>query len=260
MRVFEEHPEKSPQLQDEALSVLDTFVDPSSANAYGQNKTYREIFDPVSPEEVVVSQKICWVKQGGARFMSLKNSCFYYVCLIQSLKQLLSNSRIFTMLNRIPPRSREGFLYDFSDGALFASHPLFSERPNSLQILLYKDEIEICNLLGPHASANKLMMFYYSLRNIDPKCRSKLAAIRLLAIAKSRDISLWGVDVVRKRLLQDLTQLYVGVRIETPNGETDLFGAVIALCGDTLAQHELAGFKEGVGFAYSKCRHCECTF
>jgi len=29
---------------------------------------------------------------------------------------------------------------------------------------------------------------------------------------------------------------------------------------DTLAQHELAGFKEGVGFAYSKCRQCECIF
>ncbi|CAL8390571.1 unnamed protein product [Arctogadus glacialis] len=25
-------------------------------------------------------------------------------------------------------------------------------------------------------------------------------------------------------------------------------------------KHELAGFKEGVGFAYSKCRHCECSF
>ncbi|XP_028296960.1 uncharacterized protein LOC114458772 [Gouania willdenowi] len=109
-RVFEEHPERSPQLQDEALSVLDTFVDPFSANAYGQNKTYREIFDPVTPVEVVVSQKICWVKRGGARIMSLKNSSFYYVPLIQSLKQLLSNSRIFTMLNRIPPRNREGFL------------------------------------------------------------------------------------------------------------------------------------------------------
>lgn len=35
---------------------------------------------------------------------------------------------------------------------------------------------------------------------------------------------------------------------------------MIALCEDTLAQHELACFKEGVGFAYSKCRHCECTF
>ena len=35
---------------------------------------------------------------------------------------------------------------------------------------------------------------------------------------------------------------------------------MVSLCGDTLAQHELAGFKEGVGFAYSKCRHCECSF
>lgn len=43
------------------------------------------------------------------------------------------------------------------------------------------------------------------------------------------------------------------------DGEIDLFGAVISLCGDTLAQHELAGFKEGVGFAHSKCRNCECT-
>lgn len=30
--------------------------------------------------------------------------------------------------------------------------------------------------------------------------------------------------------------------------------------GDALAQHEVAGFKEGVGFAYSRCRHCECNF
>lgn len=258
--VFAEHPEMSPQLQDEALRTLDTFVDPFSTNAYGQNKTIREVFNPVSPEEVVISRKICWVKRGGGRVMSLKNISFYYIPLIQSLKQLLSNPRIFTMLNRVPPRSRDGFLYDFSNGTLFASHPLFSQRPNSLQIVIYTDAIEICNPLGPHASANKLLMFYYTLGNIDPKFRSKLAAIRLLAIAKTRDISKWGVDVILKRILQDLTQLYNGVRIQTPVGDTDLFGAVIAICGDTLAQHELAGFKEGVGFAYSKCRHCECTF
>lgn len=35
---------------------------------------------------------------------------------------------------------------------------------------------------------------------------------------------------------------------------------MVSICGDTLAQHELCGFKEGVGFAYSKCRHCECSF
>lgn len=48
--------------------------------------------------------------------------------------------------------------------------------------------------------------------------------------------------------------------IQTANGESEIFGALVSVCGDTLAQHELCGFKEGVGFAYSKCRQCECSF
>lgn len=256
-KVFEEHPDLTTHFQDDVLATFDTFVDPFSTIAYGQHTATREV---VNPEEVVVSQKICWVKQGLSRVMSIRNKSFYYVPLIESLKQLLTNVRIFTMLNTAPQRNREGYFYNFTDGSLFTSHPLFSQRPNALQIILYTDEIEICNPLGSHASANKLVMFYYTLGNIDPKFRSKLAAVRLLAIAKANDISQWGVDVVLKRILQDLTLLYNGVRIETSAGETELFGAVIAVCGDTLAQHEVAGFKVGVGFAHSKCRHCECTF
>jgi len=113
---------------------------------------------------------------------------------------------------------------------------------------------------GSHASVNKLLMVYYTLGNIDPKFRSKLAAIRLIAIAKASNIDECGVDVVLQKIYEDLKLLYNGVKIQTQNGEMDVFGAVVSLCGDTLAQHELAGFKEGVGFAYSKCRHCECTF
>ncbi len=127
-------------------------------------------------------------------------------------------------------------------------------------MILYTDEIEICNPLGSQASVNKLLMVYYTLGNVDPKFRSKLAAVRLLAIAKANDIDECGVDVVLQKIDEDLQLLYNGVKIQTQNGEMNLFGAVVSVCGDTLAQHELAGFKEGVGFAYSKCRHCECTF
>ena len=259
-KVFEEHPGTSTQLQEDALATFDTFVDPFSPTAYRQNRTISELFSPVSPEEVTVSRKICWVKQGSSKVMAIRNKCFYYVPLIESLKQLLSNSRIFTMLNSVPQKSTEGFLYDFTDGQIFTTHPLYSVRPNALQIILYTDDIQICNPLGSYAHPNKLLMVYYTLGNIDPKCRSKLAAIRLLAIAKAEDVSQWGVDVVLQRILKDVDLLYNGVKIETSNGDMDLHGAVIAVCGDTLAQHELAGFKEGVGFAYSKCRHCECTF
>lgn len=135
-RVFEEHPEMTTQVQDEALATFDTFTDLFSTTAYGQNRTIHELFNPVNPEEVVVSQKICWVKQGRSKVMAIRDKSFFYVPLIESLKQFLSNSRIFTMLNTVPQRNREGFLYDFADGAIFKSSPLYSARPNALQIRL----------------------------------------------------------------------------------------------------------------------------
>ncbi len=101
-------------------------------------------------------------------------------------------------------------------------------------------------------------MFYYTLGNINPKYRSKLVLIHLLAIVKKSDLSQCGVDAILARLHKDLVKLYNGVKIHLVSGEHEIYGAVVSICGDTLAQHERCGFKEGVGFAYSKCRPCEC--
>ncbi len=164
------------------------------------------------------------------------------------------------MINGGPQKCSSGYFYDIIDGELMPSHPLFSSKPSALQIILYSDDIEICNPLGSHASKNKLLMFYYTLGNINPKYRSKLASIRLLAIAKKSDLSHCGVDAILARLYEYLVKLYNGVKIHLASGEHEIYGAVVSIGGDTLAQHELCGFKEGVGFAYSKCRHCECYF
>ncbi|CAI5689740.1 unnamed protein product [Oreochromis niloticus] len=201
------------------------------------------------------------LKRENLEFLQSKNKYFYYIPLIESLKPLLSNSRLFDMLSAGPQSCpNASFLYDINDGIIFKTHPLFSKKNSALQLILYSDEIEMCNPLGSRSSVNKLLRFYYTLGNIDPKFRSKLASIRLLAIAKSRDIDECGVDIILRRINEDLKLLYNGVMINTVDGEFYLNGAVVAVCGDTLAQHELAGFKEGVGFAYSKCHHCECTF
>ena len=40
---------------------------------------------------------------------------------------------------------------------------------------------------------------------------------------------------------------------------TRFFGTVIAFLADTLAAHEIGGFKVGVGFALRKCRVCLAT-
>ena len=40
---------------------------------------------------------------------------------------------------------------------------------------------------------------------------------------------------------------------------THFFGTVIAFLADTVAAHEIGGFKVGVGFALRKCRVCLAT-
>lgn len=47
-------------------------------------------------------------------------------------------------------------LCDYCDGSVCKSHPLFSACANSLQILLYYDDIEVCNPLGTKRKKHKL--------------------------------------------------------------------------------------------------------
>lgn len=71
-----------------------------------------------------------------------------------------------------------------------------------------------------------------------------MAVIRLLTIAQRSELSECGVDAILKRLLDDLVKLYERVKIQIGDGEREIFGALVSICGDTLAQHELCGFKE----------------
>ncbi|CAC5359828.1 unnamed protein product [Mytilus coruscus] len=56
------------------------------------------------------------------------------------------------------------------------------------------------------------------------------------------------------------TVLERGVIMNFNEQQTHVKGALIGFCVDTPAAHEFSVFKEGVVFAYQKCRHCECTF
>lgn len=76
-------------------------------------------------------------------------------------------------------------------------------------------------------------MVYYTLANINPKYRSKRAAIRLLAPARSVDIRQCGVDVILNRIKEDMDVLYNGVEMQTIHGEKTIYGAMVSVCGDT---------------------------
>ena len=56
----------------------------------------------------------------------------------------------------------DGFLLDYCDGTDFKKHPLFSVKKNSLQLIFYYDDVEICNPLGSKRSVQKLGMLHVS--------------------------------------------------------------------------------------------------
>lgn len=47
-------------------------------------------------------------------------------------------------------------LFDFCDGEVFRSHPLFSVHSTALQIFFYYDDLEVCNPLGSKTKTHKL--------------------------------------------------------------------------------------------------------
>ena len=53
---------------------------------------------------------------------------------------------------------KDHLLADFCDGAIFKSHPLFLSDHKVLQIMVYYDDVEVCNPLGSRAKKHKLGM------------------------------------------------------------------------------------------------------
>ncbi|XP_022616414.1 uncharacterized protein LOC111232973 isoform X2 [Seriola dumerili] len=250
-KIFENPSDGTKQLQEEVLAALRNFQD--SFSSYLLDNTMH--CNPIQPKKIIMSRQFHRDKK--RHFFCVTKRSFLYISLIKSLGQLLSNSTVFDMIITTPQRCRkDGFLCDIMDGSLFKSHPLFSKNSSALQLILFADEIHISNPVGSHATENKLLIFYYTLGNIDPKFRSKPSAIGPLAIANVNDIDKCGFNVILQEICKDLKLLYNGVKIQTCNREIDLFGAVISVCSYTLGQHELTGFKEGVDFP---CKHCECT-
>ena len=47
-------------------------------------------------------------------------------------------------------------MYDFCDGLVYKTHPLFSTEPAASQLIIYYDDVETVNPLGSHRGIHKL--------------------------------------------------------------------------------------------------------
>ena len=95
-------------------------------------------------------------------------------------------------------RRTDGLLADYCDGSDFLCHPLYSREKNSLQIMIYYDDVEVCDPLG------HVCLFYYTIGNLSPYLRSQLISIQLLAVAKTTVINKYGIDTILEPFMKEL--------------------------------------------------------
>jgi hypothetical protein len=84
-----------------------------------------------------------------------KLDCVYDIDLLDSLQCLLQCDSVADQI-MLSHAKYDGCLSDFCDGTLFKTYLLFSEHSNALQIILYYDDLELCNPLGSNTKKHKI--------------------------------------------------------------------------------------------------------
>lgn len=215
-------------------------------------------FSIQEPRAVVLGRKRVIAKCNNKKRIIEKPEEFYYVSILRTIEmQLSGSSEILNMVYRgsVLPRE-QGLMEDFTDATIVHTHPLFAIDDRSLKILLYYDDVNVVNPLTN--KVHKIGFFYYQLANICCKHRSKLKSIHLFATCKVDYIKKYGIDEILKPLLEELKILAGDYEypFQVAGGHLYLHGFVLAFLADTPASQSLGGYKEGVGGAHRKCRHC----
>ncbi|KAK2552221.1 hypothetical protein P5673_026746 [Acropora cervicornis] len=188
---------------------------------------------------------------------------FYYISVLKTIQVQLGCSKLLDIVLAGPKKSaNHSILEDFSDGTFFQNHELFSNNDSALLLLLYYDDV---NFINPLTNKNhKLSFFYYQIANLPPEYRSALKSIHLFAVYKTEHLSnpKYGFNKVMGPLVEEMKMLGSdrGYTFSLPIGHINLRGGIFAVLADTPASNKAGGFKEGVGGARRKCRHCMANF
>jgi hypothetical protein len=179
------------------------------------------------------------------------------VSLIAQLEALLQKEDVYNQVFSDKTRlGRTGFLCRYEDGTSFRENQLFIQHPHALQIHLYLDEVQLCDALGSKVFNNKLVFVYFTIGNLEMRCRSTFNQIHLLSIFFNHQVDKFGMNVLLKPIVDELKKLEQGIVIVIKRVPHTIFGTLAILTADNLASHAVGGFKIGFSKGFRKCRYC----
>ena len=183
-----------------------------------------------------------------------------YVSIRKVVTKMLSQNGFLaeTMYYAITDKNVDNYI-DFKDGSSWNLPPPKLDNGKLvivIPLLMYSDEFELCNPIGPSKKKHKLSAYCYILPCVPPKYRSTVNFTQLACLVKDITSKLAGVSNVLKPMIDELQSLWTHpIQLD----DVDAYVKLIAISSDNLTAHSLAGFQQT--FASGKfCRHCYVTY
>lgn len=225
-----------------------------------QKKFFKEKFDLLSSTTIPVVSEFKTKRSGGKKKTVIVDRSAVHIPLIALLEKITTHPDYEEMCADYICCDDPEVIDCFMKSESAKANPVLQDHPEALRIILYYDDLEVCNPLGSASGKYKLGVFYILLENIGPCHRSNLQLIGLYVIVHSDLLKVesgkgLGIDTVMDEMVEEFKKLEDGVALS--NGKI-IYGTLIACIGDNLGIHTVAGLKEGFT-AHRPCRVCMVT-
>ena len=120
----------------------------------------------------------------------------------------------------------------------------------TILVNIYFDEFEIANPIGSYRGVHKVGGFYFNIKNLDSKFKSKLTSIHTFALGKRSVLNPSGVDFILSKAVDEFKSL-ICCTLKDHKVSVRLFSVI----GDMPASSLLCGFKQSAS-ANLPCRIC----
>lgn len=250
----------------EALDAATTFVSGKVSeyqSSYKRKKKNTQNECYVASHEMALGLRWDLVREHKTLSSSLRllQCKMQYIPMIESISALFKRKDFRDAYFEYNSQSNQNMdVYStFSSGKIFQNNELFRAHPNSLQIQIATDDFEVANPLGSKATLHKVCAFYFSIRNVPEKFRSRLDNIYLLLLCNSDDLKTKFTDIndVLRPIVRELKYLEeTGLSIDP---DTHLYGTLVNLSFDNLGGNLTLGLSESFSTLSPYCRICVST-
>ena len=219
---------------------------------YKRNRFIQSNFSYVAPVELILNKTD--VEKG------LPKDVVHYVPIGSALRILLQDKSFIQMMARFNSEMRDTDLKitDIKDGSNYKSKDFFIQNHGALSLLFYSDAIELKNPLGSAKGSYKVVQVFYTLADIPKSQRSQVDRLQLVMVFREKLLKKYSQNIIFSRLVKDLKELQVGIRVFTPNESTVKIGLLLH-SADNLEAHQIGGFS-GSFSSKSICRFCHCQY